>query len=176
MRRDFPVAVPPGNPRLLLVLVTGIPILTVIGLLIFGVRNRPLPIMVPVMVAGVFVLMFFVLGRAMQRRSITLDDGVLDILATFFRHRVPLQDIDLEKSRVVDLAEHGEWRPFVKTNGYSLPGISAGWYRSRDLTSLFCLVTNRQRVLVLPLRAGGAVLLSAERPTELLNALRSSGK
>ena len=175
MSTDFPVAEPPGNRRLMLAIITGIPVLIVIGMLILGVGNRPLPIMVPVLVVAVFVLMFFVLGRAMQRRSIVLDNGVLEILATFYRHRVPVQEIDLEKARVVDLAEHVEWRPFVKTNGYSLPGLHAGWFRSRNLTSLFCLVTNRQRVLVLPLRSGGAVLLSAERPTDLLNALRAPG-
>lgn len=173
MPKDFPVAMPPGNPRLMLALVMGMPIVIVVALMVFGVGGgRPVPPIFAALMPAIFVVMFFVLDRAMRRRSIAIDNGVLDVAATFYRHRVPVQEIDLDKARVVDLAEHVEWRPFVKTNGYALPGLRAGWFRSRDLTSLFCLVTNRQRVLVLPLRAGGAVLLSAERPTELLAALR----
>ncbi len=175
MPKDFPVAEPPGNPRLLLAILMGVPVLIAVALMVFGVGNRPLSIILPVMLAGLFVAIFFGLGHMMERRSIALDNGVLDIGATLYRRRVPVHEIDLDKARVVDLSEHVEWRPFVKTNGFSLPGLHAGWFRSRNLTSLFCLVTNRQRVLVLPLRAGGAVLLSAEKPTELLNALRSPG-
>ena len=175
MQKDFPVADPPGDPRILLGLLMGIPVLMVLGLGMFGIGNHPMPALATVLVVSVFLIAFFILNRAMQRRAIALDNGVLEVLATFYRHRVPVQDMDLDKARAIDLRKHVEWRPYVKTNCFSMPGLHAGWFRSRNLTSLFCLITNRQSVLLLPLRAGGALLLSADRPTELLAALRAAG-
>ena len=175
MRKEFAVTAPPRDPRWFLALVMGLPMVgaaVVIGL--SGIGGRSILPVVGALVATIFLVTFLLLGWAGKRRAIAIDDGALDVLATFYRRRVPVQDIDLDKARIIDLREHAEWRPRLKTNGYALPGLSAGWFRTRDWTSLFCIVTDRQRVLVLPLRAGDAVLLSVERPTELLNALRAA--
>lgn len=175
MRKNFAVTAPSRDPRWLLGLMMGLPMLVaVLGIGLSHNAQRPATLLVGALVGMVFLVTFLVLGWATKRRAIAIDDGALDVLATFYRRRVPVQDIDLDKARIIDLREHAEWRPRLKTNGYALPGLSAGWFRTRDLTSLFCMVTDRQRVLVLPLRAGGAMLLSAERPTELLNALRAA--
>ncbi len=60
----------------------------------------------------------------------------------------------------------------LKTNGFSLPGLKAGHFRLRNLGKAFCLVTDRTRVLILPLRNGGMVLLSPARPADVLARLR----
>ena len=44
--------------------------------------------------------------------------------------------------------------------------------RLRNLGKAFCLVTDRTRVLTLPLRDGGLVLVSPARPGDLLATLR----
>lgn len=108
---------------------------------------------------------------ATRRRHIVLENRDLHITATLYRKRVPVEDIDLGKARVLSLDEHTELRPLVKTNGFNLPGFSAGYYRMRNLAKAFCLVTDRSRVLVLPLRDGLTVLLSPEKPRELLDQL-----
>ncbi len=174
MRKEFAVTAPSRDPRWLLGLMMGLPmLLALLGVGLSHGAPRPATLLVAVLVGTVFLAAFLVLGWATKRRAIAIDNGSLDVLATFYRRRVPMQDFDLDKARTVDLREHGQWRPLLQTNGYALPGLYAGWFRSRDWTSLFCMVTDRQRVLVLPLRDGGAVLLSAERPAELLNALRA---
>jgi hypothetical protein len=173
MRKNFPVADPPRDPRWMIGLLLGMPLLVVFALGPLRVGNRPMPIAVAALIAMIFLTAFLVLGWAAKRRAIALDDGVLDVLATFYRRRVPVQDIDLDASRVIDLRERSEWRPWIKTNGYAMPGLYAGWFRSRNWTRLFCLVTDRQRVLLLPLRAGGALLLSPVRPIDVLVALRA---
>ncbi len=176
MPKFFPVAKPPHDPRWFLALLLAIPMIIALAIVfVIGAHDHGrVALLVVVANTAIFVLVIVLLGWAAKRRSIALDDGVLDVLATFYHRRVPIQDIDLDQARVVDLREHGELGPFIKTNGYGLPGLRAGWFRSRDWTSLFCLITNRQRVLLLPLRAGGALLLSAARPTELLDALRAA--
>ena len=174
MRKNFPVTDPPRDPRWMIGLLMGLPLLVALGLGLFHVGKRPIPMAIGVLFTAIFLVVFLVLGWAAKRRAIALDDGVLDVLATFYRRRVPVQEIDLDASRVIDLGERGEWRPWIKTNAYAMPGLYAGWFRSRNWTKLFCLVTDRQRVLLLPLRAGGALLLSAAKPTDVLAALRTA--
>ncbi|HVK51220.1 MAG TPA: PH domain-containing protein [Pseudoxanthomonas sp.] len=108
---------------------------------------------------------------AARRRRIVLANRELQITATLYRKQVAVEAIDLDKARVLSLDEHTELRPMVKTNGFNLPGLSAGHYRMRNLAKAFCLVTDRSKVLVLPLHDGLTVLLSPEKPRELLDQL-----
>lgn len=127
----------------------------------------PACVIVPVVLA--FLLL------AMRRRSVALRDGVLDVRATLYRKRVAVTELDLERARVVNLAERTELRPWLKSNGMSMPGFHAGHFRLRgDFGKAFCLLTQRERVLWLPLRDGKQqFLLSLERPQALLDALRA---
>ncbi|TGQ61265.1 hypothetical protein EN855_033645, partial [Mesorhizobium sp. M1C.F.Ca.ET.212.01.1.1] len=59
-----------------------------------------------------------------------------------------------------------------KTNGYAMPGFYSGHFRLQGGGKGFALVTDRSRVLVLPVRDGSALLLSLDRPQVLLDALR----
>lgn len=120
------------------------------------------------------VLVFLLL--AMQRRSVTLHDGLLEVRAALYRKRIAVAELDLERARIVDLGERTELRPWLKSNGMSLPGFHAGHFRLRgDFGKAFCLLTQRERVLWLPLRDGKQqLLLSLERPQALLDALRAN--
>ncbi len=113
-----------------------------------------------------------VLTLALRRRQIVLDNRELQVRATFYTKKLAVEAIDLDKARVLSLEEHTDLAPMLKTNGFSLPGFKAGHFRLRNLTKAFCLVTDRTRVLTLPLRGGGMVLLSPARPADLLARLR----
>lgn len=112
------------------------------------------------------------LSWAMRRLRIVLDNRELQVRATFYSKKLSLETIDLDKARVLNLEEHTDLKPGFKTNGFSLPGLRAGHFRLRNLTKAFCLVTDHTRVLALPLRTGGMLLLSPTRPTDLLAHLR----
>lgn len=111
----------------------------------------------------------------MQRRSATLENGTLRVVAAMYTKRVAAAEIDFDKARVVNLDERTELRPGWKTNGYSTFGFDAGHFSMRKgLGKGFCLLTQRQRVLWLPLRDGKQhLLISLERPQALLDALRA---
>ena len=113
---------------------------------------------------------------AMRRRSATLQDGILEIRAALYRKRVAVAELDLARARIVDLNERTELRPWLKSNGMSMPGFHAGHFRLRgDFGKAFCLLTQRRRVLWLPLRDGKQqLLLSLERPQALLDALHAT--
>lgn len=115
-----------------------------------------------------------VLSWAWGRRRIELGDAQLDVLSTFYRKRVALHSLQLERARVVDLAEHGDYRPRSKSNGFSMPGFRSGHFRLRGGGKAFCLITDASRVLALPLRDGSMLLLSPEQPHALLDELKRS--
>jgi hypothetical protein len=110
----------------------------------------------------------------MRRRSVSLGNGMLEVRAAFYRKRIALAELDLQRARVVDLAEHTQLQPRLRTNGYAIPGFYAGHFRLRDKRKAFCLITDRHRVLWLPLHDGSQLLLSLKQPQALLDALRTA--
>lgn len=122
------------------------------------------------LVGGLTAVIGFALLLTATRRSVRYDSGVLDIRATLYRRKIALDQIDLAQARVLDLREHPEFRPWLKTNGFAAPGLAAGHFRDRRKNRLFCLVTD-PRVLMLPLVDGKRVLISFRRPAAALEYL-----
>jgi len=107
---------------------------------------------------------------ASRRRSIRLDGDRLEVKATFYTRRLALDDIDVDSARILDLREHPENKPQLKTNGFAVPGLLAGSFRDRKRRKVFCLVT-APRVVVLPLGDGSRMLLSPARPGQLIEEI-----
>lgn len=115
------------------------------------------------------------LHRAMRSNTVELQHGVLALRAGWYRQRITVSDLDLSKSRVLSLDEFPEYRPLLKSNAISLPGYHAGHFRLRNLRSkVFCILTSRQKVLMLQERGGRIVLLSLCQPRALLDALKDA--
>lgn len=106
------------------------------------------------------------------RREVLFDGKRLKVKATFYTREAPLSDFDLANARTVNLRERKDFRPFLKTNGYHLPGMQAGHFRLRDRRKAFCLVTDPTRVIALPHVDGRVWLLSVEHPQAVLDILR----
>ncbi|WP_126971297.1 PH domain-containing protein [Xanthomonas sp. BRIP62411] len=109
---------------------------------------------------------------AHARRSVQLDDNRLIVRSTFFTKRVPLHALRLDSARIVDLAEHTAFKPGLQLLGFGYPGFKSGHYRSKSAARGFYLLTQSRRVLILPLRDNGLVVLSLEQPHQLLEDLR----
>lgn len=108
---------------------------------------------------------------ALRRRHVTLQGNELVVAATFYTRRVPAHALELDRARVVDLAERAELRPWLGGNNLHLPGIQAGHFLLRNRQRAFCLLTACQRVLVLPERDGRLLMLSPRHPHDLLARL-----
>lgn len=119
------------------------------------------------------VLVVGVLSWAFFRRRIQLQNGELVVTSTFYRRRTAVSALQLDKARIVDLAEHTELKPGSKINGYGMPGFQSGHYRMGGRRKAFCLITDASRVLYLPLRDDSVLLLSPEQPRALLDALNA---
>lgn len=167
-RHDFPVdPVPPVSRLFLAGLATA---LAVVGLAGTGGRLPPAPgwQLLPFALAALLALP----GLALRRWSITLDRGELVVAATFFTRRVPLEALDLDHARILDLRAHPELGTWTGGRNMDLPGLSAGWYLLRNRRRAFCLLGSRERVLVLPERGGRMLLLGARDPRAMLARLR----
>lgn len=173
MPGDFPVTPPSSHTAWLLGALLVIPVVIIAATGLFpaagSIAARP-ALFGLLTVVAVASLTFWGLGR----RKIQLDGHQLVVKAAMFKHTVDAREVDIDRARVVDLDEHTELRPILKTFGMSLPGFQAGWFLQRDRSRSFCLVTSRHRVLWLPTRTGKSLLLSLDRPETLLSALRDA--
>jgi len=166
----FPVAPLGTAAHLSALTIIVLPILVILIAMTLGEIDDPKGIVIMVSAVVVPILGLLLL---MRRREVSFDGETMTIKAAFYTRRLARSEIDLEKARVVNLNERMELRPLLRTNGFSLPGFHAGHYRTRDLARAFCLLTERDRVLLLPERSGKLVLLSLERPRLLLDALQA---
>ena len=174
--RSFAVTPPSPHAWWIMAMLLLLPAVAVVAILFGGEKAADPEAAIGTSVA-LLVIAVASIGSAigLKRRRVQLHGQVLQVVAGLFSHRVPIDSIDLERARVVDLDEHTELRPAIKTFGMALPGYSAGHFRLRQkLGKAFCLVTDRRRVLWLPLRDGkNQLLLSLEHPQALLDALRA---
>jgi hypothetical protein len=79
----------------------------------------------------------------------------------------------LEGAAIVDLARSSELAPHRRTFGTGLPGYASGWFRLVNGEKALAYLTRRDSVVYIPTRSGYSLLLSAERPQELLTALQA---
>lgn len=145
-----------------------VPVLALIAMLAFpdqppsGIEGT-LAVLIVSAIAGALL-------AVIRRRSISLEKSTLVIRATLYTRRIALEEINLADARVVDLREHTEMRPLLKTNGLAVPGLAAGYFWDRKRNKLFCLVT-APLVVMLPLRDRSRVLISPMRPKRLLDEI-----
>jgi len=172
--KEYPVAPQSGMPLLILwailLAATVLPLAFMIGDKGLAQLASPRAWLGPALLslAGVAVSLGYL------RKRIALDAGNLVVRSTFYTRTVAIGSLQLERARIVDLAEHRALKPAIKTNGYGLPGFRSGHYRMGDGSKAFCLITDHSRVLVLPLRDGSQLLLSPEQPRALLDALKQT--
>lgn len=117
--------------------------------------------------------LWWFLDRGMRRHRLGVDAGGIEVATTFYRRRLSLDELELDKARVVDLAERTEFRPAFKTNAAALPGFRSGWFRLHNGRKALVATASGQRVLWIPTRAGYDLLLQPRQPQALLDHLRA---
>jgi hypothetical protein len=135
---------------------------------------RPLYFMVPALV--LLVVVFIVLGittLGSQRATFRVAETALVLRGDLYGRALPLDQLRLDSARVVDLRMEPSLRPRRRTAGTGLPGYQAGWFRLQNGEKALLYLTRRERALYIPTQAGYALLLSPDRPDEMLGALRS---
>lgn len=166
---DFPLASPPVRTWVVL----GAILLAVVCAIVLGGTQQAGPMRW--WTTGLALVLTLAVLASIQRRRITLDGRMLVVRASLYTRKVPVDALRLDEARVLDLGEHTEFKPLLKTNGNSLPGFQAGNFRLRSRQRAFCLLVGDGRVLWLPRSDDSqSLLLSPERPQALLEALRAA--
>lgn len=116
--------------------------------------------------------LWWVLARFMRRQGLAITGAELDVRSSFYRCRMPLAELKLEQARVVDLDEHTELRPTLKTNGFSIPGFRSGWFLLRNRRRTFVAIGDGRRKLWLPGSGRRDLLIEPVDPAAMLARLR----
>jgi hypothetical protein len=162
---------PPGKFVLVFLLTLGVmmPLIALTSFMLGAHSQRIILLALPGTM--IFPLIAGVIAWSMYRRKIRIVDKALQAGA-FGWQRVPMSELDLDTAVVLDLKQHPELQPTFRLAGTSMPGYRSGWFRLRDKRTAYLLLTDWQRVLMLPRRDGKVMLLSPLRPDALLDALR----
>ncbi|WP_057638874.1 PH domain-containing protein [Stenotrophomonas ginsengisoli] len=113
-----------------------------------------------------------VLDWALRRQHLALGTDGLTITTSFYKRSVPLSGLKLEQARVVNLAEHIDYKPRLKTNGTSLPGIKSGWFRLANGNKALVSIRQGERVLWLPTSEGYDLLIEPVDARQLIDHLQ----
>lgn len=111
--------------------------------------------------------------RGSQKATFEVSPGGLRLRGDLYGRRVPAAELRGGAARVVDLDGDAPLRPVIRTMGTALPGYRAGWFRLANGEKALLYVTDPRRVVYVPTRAGYALLLSVDRPTEFVERLRA---
>jgi hypothetical protein len=112
-------------------------------------------------------------GYSSRHSRIEVGGGQLRLVGDFWGRSIPVQSLQLEQSAVLDLRASSEYAPRRRTLGTGLPGYASGWFRLHSGEKALVYLTDRESVIYLPTSLGYSLLLSADRPRELLAALHS---
>ena len=125
------------------------------------------------LLAGVLALLAYSAYSSRHSRVEVRGDG-LRLVGDLWGRTVPLAALELERAAILDLTQAFDYTPARRTFGTGLPGYQAGWFRLRNGEKALAYVTRRDAVAYLPTSAGYSLLLSVERPRDLLAALRAN--
>ena len=134
----------------------------------------------PIWFLGAICVLLTLVGVALgytaysaRNSRIEVGAGELKLVGDFWARSIPIESIRLEGAAVLDLKKSPDYAPRIRTFGTAVPGYASGWYRLRNGEKALAYLTQRDSVVYIPTSLGYSLLLSADRPEELLAALRS---
>ena len=107
-----------------------------------------------------------------QRSSVVLTNDALRIRGDLYGRSIPLDRLDVDSARVVDLRGEPSLQPVSRRMGTGMPGYSAGWFRLRNGARALIYLTTRDRVAYVPVADGYVLLLSLRDPAGMIDDLR----
>ena len=105
--------------------------------------------------------------------SYTLTPNVLTIHDFFYPVKVDRGGVDVEHIRIVDFGVDTTWRPTARTNGFANSHYQSGWFRVANGQKVRMYRAGGKRLVLLPPKGDGAVLLlEIKEPEKFLAEVR----
>jgi hypothetical protein len=104
----------------------------------------------------------------------TLSHEALEIHDAFYPVTLKTESVDVDRIQIVDLNRETDWRPVVRTSGFSNSHYHSGWFRAQNGTKVRLYSAEGRRLVLLP-RIGdeAPVLLEAENPDRFVQDIAS---
>ena len=97
----------------------------------------------------------------------------LRIVGDFWGRSIDFASLQLDNAAIIGLDLTSNYAPRRRTFGTAVPGYASGWFRLHNGEKALAYLTTRDSVVYIPTSLGYSLLLSADRPEQLLDALRS---
>jgi hypothetical protein len=141
---------------------------------IIPASGKPIWLLAAICVALSMILVALSYTAYSARHSrVEVSEDQLRLVGDFWARSIPIEMLRLEGATVLDLGQSSELAIRRRTFGTGLPGYASGWFRLDNGDKALAYLTRRDAVVYIPTRSGYSLLLSAERPHDLLAALRS---
>lgn len=116
--------------------------------------------------------LFISYGYQAKHLAFTVNDQGLRIGPGLYGRFIPKEEIDTAGVKVVNLQVESEYKPKWRTNGASMPGYAAGWFRLANKEKALVFVTDRSSVVYIPTTANYSVMLSVREADELVKLIQ----
>ncbi len=128
-------------------------------------------IIIIVILIGVTLMLGWAAWSTRNSRAEVSPAG-LKLVGDLWGRTIPLDRLELDEARVVDLRGETDLVPRRRTMGTALGDYSAGWFRLRSGEKALLYLTDRRRVVYIPTLDGYSLLLSQSEPRHFLDTLR----
>jgi hypothetical protein len=116
--------------------------------------------------------LFISIGYQARHATFAVNDQGLRLGPGLYGRFIPREDINKEGVRVVNLNVEADFQPKWRTNGSSMPGYAAGWFKLKNKEKALVFLTDRSRVVYIPTNQNYAVLLSVREAEEFADAIQ----
>ncbi len=130
-------------------------------------RYASLGVLLPII--GAFSYLFIVFNSA----KVTVNEEALVLDIPFYGFELPLETVDIEQSRKVDIEHDSQLTITRRVNGIGLPSFQYGWFALASHSKAFVVQTDKNALVYIPTSKGYPLLLSLEHPQDFIRYLQA---
>lgn len=135
----------------------------------------------PVWILGVVCIILVIIFAALaytaysaRNSRFEIGEHQLRVVGDFWGRTIEFASLRLADADLIDLDSSSNYAPRRRTFGTAVPGYASGWFRLHNGEKALAYLTSRESVVYIPTSLGYSLLLSADRPQEFLDTLRST--
>jgi len=127
-----------------------------------------------VVMLSVVVLAAVIAGALFWQLSsirLKMDATTLEVGGGLYRVSLPMAQVERSAVRVWS-ADDADYVPTWRSNGIGMPGVSLGWFTSKQ-SKIFAAYAHGEPRVLIPTRAGYVMIVSSDDPQRLVETIRA---
>jgi hypothetical protein len=111
-----------------------------------------MPVIILCFLAVLIIVVVIIPIYGMTHTKISVGNGFLTVKSTFYGKKIPLNEIDVDGIRKLNLRSDGDkdYRIMLRTNGIGLSGYNVGWMRLHNGHKALVYITDKANVALIP--------------------------